>query len=431
MKIGLEVHVALPLKSKLFCRCSSAAEDPNSAVCPICMGFPGSKPMLNEKALSVAKSIAGALNCKIGERISFVRKVYFYPDLPKSFQITQTDKAVGHSGYVQAGGKRIGITRVQIEEDPARIIREGDYTLLDFNRSGIGLVEIVTEPDMSNETEMRDFLVELRSILYYLGVDIEQELKVDLNVSLSTKRVEVKNVTGISNITNALRYEIKRQEGLLSKKLDVRKETRSYNEQEMKTVASREKETEEEYGFIYEPDLTDYEMRNVSAVKPVYASRFAADRAAKYKYSEDTIRELVMFNRQALALIEMEEGRHKMQNIVSAVQLLIKYGRMDIDAKGFEALLRLVEEGVLVSKESMEKLAKGEEIKGYSKVDEKEVNKEIVAIIRSNLKLLEDYKKDRKVLNFVIGKVSKKYGVDPRLVSEQLAKVLKKEFKVE
>jgi aspartyl-tRNA(Asn)/glutamyl-tRNA(Gln) amidotransferase subunit B len=156
MKIGLEVHVSLPTKSKLFCSCSTKASEPNSAVCPICMGFPGAKPMLNEEALRFAVSIANALHCNINDRVSFVRKVYFYPDLPKSYQITQLYEPIGINGFVECcDGKRIGIRRIQLEEDAAKIIRGDDYTLLDFNRSGIPLVEIVTEPDIKSEDELR------------------------------------------------------------------------------------------------------------------------------------------------------------------------------------------------------------------------------------------------------------------------------------
>ncbi len=146
MKIGLEIHVALPTQSKLFCSCSTSGTEPNTEICPICMGFPGSKPMLNETAVAIAKGISHALHCTVRDEISFVRKVYFYPDLPKSYQITQTDGSIGAVGYLDIEEKRIHIRRVQIEEDPAKLVREGAMTLIDFNRSGMPLVEIVTEP---------------------------------------------------------------------------------------------------------------------------------------------------------------------------------------------------------------------------------------------------------------------------------------------
>ena len=211
MKIGLEIHIALPTKSKLFCACSTDAKQPNTAICPICMGFPGSKPMLNKEAVKVALSISNALHCRINQNMSFVRKVYFYPDLPKSYQITQLEGAIGQGGYLPFGGKKVGIRRVQIEEDPAKIVREQAYTLLDFNRSGVPLVEVVTDPDMHSQEELWSFLRTLRSMLYYLGIDIDKEVKADLNVSvIGDERVEVKNVTGIKNLIEAAKYEVER-----------------------------------------------------------------------------------------------------------------------------------------------------------------------------------------------------------------------------
>ena len=210
MKIGLEVHVALPTKSKLFCRCSTEGDAPNSTICPICMGFPGSKPVLNKGALDVAVNVANALECRINPKISFIRKVYFYPDLPKSFQISQLDGSVGFEGkvHIAAGGvnKYIGITRIQLEEDPAKVVRGDNYCLLDFNRSGIPLVEIVTDPDIASEEELYAFVNELRGILYYLGIDVDKEMKADLNISTYGDKVEIKNVLGIEINFSYKRY---------------------------------------------------------------------------------------------------------------------------------------------------------------------------------------------------------------------------------
>ncbi|MEM0201385.1 MAG: Asp-tRNA(Asn)/Glu-tRNA(Gln) amidotransferase GatCAB subunit B, partial [Candidatus Micrarchaeaceae archaeon] len=210
MKIGLEVHVGLPTNTKLFCRCKAYVTESNTSICPVCTGLPGSKPMLNKKALEISVDIANALNCKITNETSFVRKVYFYPDLPKSFQITQKDLSVGNSGFLKINDKIIGIRRIQLEEDPAKIIRENNYTLIDYNRSGQPLVEIVTEPDIVSEEELRLFMNELKSILYYLDVDINQDIKADLNISLSDSRVEIKNITGLKNLIDAAKYEIQR-----------------------------------------------------------------------------------------------------------------------------------------------------------------------------------------------------------------------------
>ncbi len=430
MKIGLEVHVSLPVKSKLFCSCSSSADEPNTAICPTCMGFPGAKPVLNNDAVTFAKRIADALNCEVSGSTSFVRKVYFYPDLPKSYQITQTELAVGRAGHVDLAHKRIGITRVQIEEDPAKIIRGEEYTLLDFNRSGKALVEIVTDPDMASEDELREFLIELRSILYYLGVDIEEELKADLNVSMESERVETKNVTGVNSIIQALRYEMKRQSELIGKGQSVKRETRSYDEASMKTVSSREKETDEEYGFIYDPDLTDYKLDGKKE-RAVTASSMAREYSKRYGYSETTIRELIMFSRESLALLEKgTANRHSIQKVVQGIQLLKKYDKLDISADAFEALLASLEQGMPITVDALKKIENGAVVEKYSTVDEGKINKEITEMIRADRKLMEEYRTNKKVFNFIVGKIAKKYNINPRDVASMLEKVLKNDFEM-
>ena len=179
MKIGLEIHVQLPTKSKLFCSCSTSGSTPNSSVCPICLGLPGSRPFLNRQALEMGVLIAKFLNCKISDKVWFARKTYFYPDLPKNFQITQYDSPLGVDGHFMIGDKNVGIWRAHIEEDPGRIKRVGrsgeEVALVDYNRSGIPLVEIVTAPDLSSPAEARDFLtdliIELRHLIDVTGAE--------------------------------------------------------------------------------------------------------------------------------------------------------------------------------------------------------------------------------------------------------------------
>jgi aspartyl-tRNA(Asn)/glutamyl-tRNA(Gln) amidotransferase subunit B len=190
MRIGLEIHVQLPTRSKLFCGCSTSGDAPNSSVCPVCLGFPGSRPFLNRRALEMGVLIAKFLNCKMSDRVWFARKTYFYPDLPKNFQITQYDSPLGVDGHFMIGEKRVGIWRVLIEEDPGRIRRVGrsgeEVALIDYDRSGIPLVEIVTAPDMTSPAEARDFLtdliIELRRLINVTGE--EQTMRVDANVSV-------------------------------------------------------------------------------------------------------------------------------------------------------------------------------------------------------------------------------------------------------
>ena len=271
VKIGLEIHVQLPTRSKLFCSCSTSAEEPNSSICPTCLGFPGSRPVLNRKALEMGVQIARYLECQMAAEVWFSRKTYFYPDLPKNFQITQYDSPLGTNGHYHSQGKRIGIWRVHLEEDPGRIKRVGksgeEVSLIDYNRSGIPLVEIVTAPDLSTPDEARAFLsellVELRHIIGTTASD-EQTVRVDANISVGEERVEVKNVQGLRNLEKALIFEASRQSRMLEAGVKVVRETRRYDEERKVTQSAREKETEEDYGYIGEPDLGTYNLARLS-----------------------------------------------------------------------------------------------------------------------------------------------------------------------
>ncbi len=423
MKIGLEVHVALPTKTKLFCSCKTYVEEPNTSICPICMGMPGSKPKLNKEALKIGLSVSEALHCKIKSRIGFVRKVYFYPDLPKSYQISQLYDPVGYNGYVDLGSKRINIRRVQLEEDPARIYREDDYTLLDFNRSGTPLLEIVTEPDIQSEEELRGFYAELRSILYYLGIDIDKEMKADLNISLSDSRVEIKNVTGIKNLVDAARYEIKRQSALIEKGEEPRVETRSYLPERMTTERTREKETDEEYGYIFEPDLTFYSTTNVEKIEPVYASAIAKEYAEKYGASEKTLLELIAYDRNAMELLETSAHRHGMQSIISALETLKKF-KVQMDPEKFEKVIALVEANAALDAERINIIAKGGEVKIGKGISEKEIEEDIEKFIAKNPGIVEEANRNPKSINAIVGKVAKETGANAKVVAELVSKRL-------
>ncbi len=423
MKIGLEVHVALPTKTKLFCSdlAYENQEEPNSNVCPVCLGLPGSKPVLNETALEISTSIANALNCKISENTWFVRKVYFYPDLPKGYQITQLDGAIGIDGYVDLNGKKIGIRRVQIEEDPARIIREKDYSLLDFNRSGVPLNEIVTEPDISNLEELKDFVEELRSILYYQGVNVNQELKTDLNISLAETRVEIKNVTGVRNLISAAEYEIKRQSAMIKEGKSIKAETRSYKEDTEETVSSREKETEEEYGFTFEPDLTFYSTKEIKPQNPVIASKVAKGLADKNQYSEKTIKELIMFNKRNMSLL-LGVNKEDFRKAVSLIEKFAAFGIEDYSSGEFNSMLKnditSVERPAFMSLLGREKAAE-------ANIDKGEIEKWIRYVLSSDKNLLDRGLTDPKVIGFMIGQVKEKYQINGKDAADLIKKVIK------
>lgn len=271
VKIGLEIHCQLTsLKSKLFCACSAdyRGKEPNVSVCPTCMGLPGTLPLLNRRAFESATMISIALNCKMPDRIAFYRKNYFYPDLPKNFQISQYNayetSSMGAEGYIVFGDKKARIRRVQLEEDPGRLVYEGSmetslYTLADYNRAGVALVEIVTEPDFDDAKDVRLFLNKLASMLEHLGVcdtRLEGAVRCDTNVSLAGgMRVEIKNVGSFKEAEKAILFEISRQKNLGTKGIEVRSETRHWDDARRVTIQSRTKEEEQDYRYFPEPDI--------------------------------------------------------------------------------------------------------------------------------------------------------------------------------
>ncbi len=270
-KIGLEIHCQLTkLESKLFCSCKANYREfePNHNICPICMGLPGSLPRLNQKAVESATSIAMALNCDTPEKIAFFRKNYFYPDLPKNFQITQLnvygDMSVGGEGHVGVEGKKIKIRRIQLEEDPGRLIYEGEsertkITLVDYNRAGTPLVEIVTDPDFENPRQVRVFLNILSDLLENLGVaepGLEGAMRADGNVSIEGgNKVEIKNIGSFHDLEKALHFEITRQQSLSERDIEISQETRHWDDRRKITVSSRSKEEEQDYRYFLENDI--------------------------------------------------------------------------------------------------------------------------------------------------------------------------------
>ena len=232
MKIGLEIHVQLPTKSKMFCSCPTTdAPAPNTHVCPVCLGMPGSRPVLNKQVLVYGIMLAKMLGCKITDTTWFSRKTYFYPDMSKSVQITQYDHPIGEGGVVYLNGKKpIRITRIHLEEDPGKTKRTSDMSsLVDYNRSGIPLAEIVTEPDLATPEEAREFLAQLIADIKHtidLPENGERSIRCDCNISVGKERCEVKNVTGLKNAETALRYEMIRQIKVLKAGGKIERETR-------------------------------------------------------------------------------------------------------------------------------------------------------------------------------------------------------------
>ena len=274
--IGLEVHVQLLTRSKIFCKCSTQFGDPpNRNTCPVCLGLPGALPVLNREAAAMATKAALALNCRINPRSRFARKNYFYPDLPKGYQISQYDEPLSENGWIEieVGNvkKRVGITRVHIEEDAGKSLHEGfsdssEKTYIDLNRSGVPLIEIVSEPDLRSPEEAYDYLTRLKILMLYLEVSDcnmeEGSLRVDANVSVRKNgaasygiKTEVKNLNSFRFLQKALAYEVERQVEVLESGGEIFQETRLFDSREQRTYGMRSKEFAHDYRYFPEPDL--------------------------------------------------------------------------------------------------------------------------------------------------------------------------------
>ncbi len=291
--IGLEVHVELATATKLFCDCKNEfGAEPNTNICPVCLGLPGSLPVLNERAVEFALRIGDALHCTVPERSLFHRKNYFYPDMPKDYQISQYDEPICVDGELEVDGARVGIERAHMEEDTGKTIHvggggrihEADHSLVDYNRAGIPLMEIVSRPDLRSAEQARAYVSELRGVLQALGVsDVKMEegaFRIDANVSLRREgtealgtKVEVKNMNSLRSLGRALEYEIERQSGLLDAGDHVMQETRHWDEAAGVTHTMRTKEEADDYRYFPEPDLVpvapdDAMRRQVRASMP-------------------------------------------------------------------------------------------------------------------------------------------------------------------
>lgn len=461
--IGIEIHVHLLTKSKLFCSCSTDYEgkEPNTLVCPICLGFPGSKPKVNKKAIDFGIMVAKALNCKINPEIFFSRKSYFYPDMPKNFQISQYEIPLAVSGYLEVFGKKIRIKRIHLEEDPGKLIHVGGditsatHVLVDYNRAGIPLLEIVTEPDFESTKEVREFLSKLSSILEHLDVfdpSKEASLRVDANISLEGgERVEIKNITGFANVQKALDYEIIRQENLRKMGKKVERETRHFNAETKTTVTLRKKEFEEDYGYIFEPDLTKIEITQAwikSLKMPELPDKRVERFVKEYRIPKQQANTIVYIDKALADFFEncakiYKNYRQLARWIVTDLLKCLNWNKIGIREskvapKTFVELLKLIDQ-----KKISETLAK-EIIKEYVPSgkspkqivmerklamikDKKEIEKVALEVINENKKAVEDLKAGKKkALEFLVGQVLKKTGkrADPKVVRKIIEKLI-------
>ena len=280
--IGLEIHAELKTKRKMFCDCKNEPEEkfPNINVCPICLGHPGTLPSPNKKAIEMVLKVGKALNCQFNEISKFDRKNYFYPDLPKGYQISQYDLPFCFNGFLKIGDRKIRIRRIHLEEDTARSIHFKDKSLIDFNRAGIPLMELVTEPDIRSAKEAKKFCQELQLILKYLEVsDANMEkgqMRCEVNISLKSQnskiksqnyKVEIKNLNSFRAVEEAIEYEIKRQSELIKKGKKLVQETRGWDAQKKQTFSQRFKEEESDYRYFPEPDLPLIDLKKFNLEK--------------------------------------------------------------------------------------------------------------------------------------------------------------------
>lgn len=451
--IGLEIHAQITaLNSKLFCSCRGNYRDlgPNTNICEICCGLPGSLPVINQKAIEYSTMTSLALGCKVPDKIMFYRKNYFYPDLPKNFQITQYNvygfSSIGIDGiYELDDAKQIRISRIQLEEDPGRIAySEGgmnvrNSALIDYNRAGVALVEIVTEPDFTGPKEVRQFLNKLSLTLEHIGVCdtlLEGSVRCDVNVSMEGgNKVEIKNINSFREVEKAINYEITRQSSLYSRNLKIEHETRHWDDRKKITFKSRSKEEEHDYRYFPEPDIPIIVLDNdfVSNLKnrmPELPNQRFERFVSKYKLSEHTSN--ILINDKKLAdffestlrvyfspteianflvtdfksLIEddsestdyLKNLKVKPEHIAELVKLIESNKISRITAKDF--LVKIFESGMLPS-EVMNST------NSYKISDEKTLVDAVQSVFDKEKSAVEDAKTNSEAINFLLGKVMK------------------------
>lgn len=425
MKIGLEIHVQLPTKSKMFCSCPTTGADlPNTHVCPVCLGLPGSKPSLNKQAVVLGLTIAKKLGCSIPDTTWFSRKIYFYPDLCKHFQITQYDMPIGLGGVFYLGKKPIRITRVHLEEDPGKTKRVGDgSSLVDYNRSGIPLVEIVTEPDISTPMEAREFLsallTEIRGVID-LTDNGERSVRCDCNISVGKERCEVKNVTGLKNVEACLKYEVVRQTKLLKAGGKIERETRRFDEEKKVTFSARKKEFEADYGYIGEPDLGIYHISKIAESIQLRESPLVkiARFQKEYGMDEKIAKQIV---NTSMSLADIFERIAKATDVATATSWTsgtIAANWKSFESKADEKGEELVDTVVDYHKGKMTDTECNIRIKalmtGRTVTEMSASCADLEALVRKtideNPSVVEDYRKNEKAANRIIGLIMKETG---------------------
>lgn len=472
--IGLEIHVQLGSKTKLFCSCPNGVGDdtkPNTAICPVCAGHPGVLPVLTEGALELAVRAGLSMNCKTNEISSFSRKHYFYPDLPKGYQITQNEEPINGAGYIEITfgpkenlqKKRIGIHHAHLEEDAAKSSHFADHSLVDYNRAGCPLLEIVSMPDLRSPDEAYAYLTEIKRLMRWVGAsncDMEKgELRVDVNISLRPKgqekfgtRAEIKNLNSFKAVRDALNYEINRQTELLNAGGQVKQETRLWDKEELVTKPMRSKEDALDYRYFPEPDLPPVVLQhdwleNVKANMPelpaAKEARFMKAGLSAYDAGVLTSsREIAAYFEEVVkgGKVSLKTASNWIQTDLLGVLNAEKKEIQDspIPAARLAELLELVESGKINRKQGRDVFDEiwktGEapaavvQKRGMVQVsDEGQLEAWVKAAIEANPKAVADYKKGNKAaIGALVGGVMKlsKGKANPRIISQLLGKLL-------
>jgi len=468
--IGLEVHVQLNTKTKLFCNCSTEfGAEPNSNTCPVCMGYPGVLPRLNKEALEKAILVGLALNCKVARYTKFDRKSYFYPDLPKGYQISQYDMPLNYEGYLEfempdGTIKKVRIIRAHLEEDAGKLIHSGNVSYVDLNRAGVPLVEIVSYPDMFSVDEAYYYLQTLRNTMKYIGVsDVNMEegsLRVDANVSVRRKgdtklgtKVEIKNMNSFNFLKKALEYEIKRQISLLEKGEKIVQETRLFDVESGKTFTMRTKEEAEDYRYFPDPDLppvvlTDEYVESLKRKLPELPYQKYKRFIEQYnlpKYDASILtesRELADYFEEAVKHYKGDPKKVSNWIMSEVLRYLNETNKeiTDFTVKPYQIaeLLRLMDENkinIKIAKTIFPEMiqtgkdsSKIVEERGLIQVsDEGQIEEICKLVLQENPAEVEKYKSGKtNVIGFLVGQVMKKTQgkADPKLVNQILSKLL-------
>ena len=471
--IGLEVHVQLLTASKIFCSCSTRfGAPPNTNVCPVCLGLPGAMPVLNRAAVEFAVLAAMALNCRINRTSIFARKNYFYPDLPKGYQISQYDQPLAEFGWIWVGNasgeKKIGITRLHLEEDAGKSLHEGfadagRTTAIDLNRSGVPLIEIVSEPEISSPQAAYEYLTRLKEIILYTGVSDcnmeEGSLRCDANVSVRPRgekqlgtKTEIKNVNSFRFIRQALEYEVERQIGVIESGGHITQETRLYEANQGKTYSMRSKEEAHDYRYFPEPDLPPLIIaesweKEIRSKLPELPEARRKRLVAEYGVTEYDAQVLTSTRNLADQFEEAAKAAKNPKRVANLVQAEL-LGRLKarglditqspISMKGVAVSADLVEDGAISGKmlkqlydvcfERQEDFAEAYRKEKPEQIsDRSQLDTIIEQVIAANPKQLEQYRAGKKtILGFFVGQVMKasKGQANPALVNELLLKKL-------